>query len=185
MGAFIYSKYNLIEKEKAALEERNIFQIMINSLSEKRYKFEIRVPNDMYLRAQVLCDDIDQLCDSEKVFPQRDLVEHIFLDFLDEVRKNDSNVGAIYNRVTVRTQELPLVKDQPIIPTRSTTLVSTRIDKEDALRAEVLLEDLSYFFPKHELTVEKLIEIVYLDFLLEYMKGRRKNVIADILEYVS
>jgi hypothetical protein len=78
-----------------------------------------------------------------------------------------------------------MVNDQPLLASKSKTTVITKIGREDVLRAEELLQDLAYFVPKHELTVEKLIEIVYLDFLLEYTKGRRKNVIKEIMEFID
>jgi hypothetical protein len=181
-----YSQYNLIREELTSLEEQGFLDRFFMAISKrKRYKFDIKVPNELYHRAKILCDDIVQMRKEDKDYNQSELVEHIFLDFLDEVRRNDSNVGAIYTRINVRKQQLPFVNDKPIIPTKSSTGLEVKIDREDLLRAEVLLQDLSHFVPKHGLDVEKLIEIVYLDFLLEYSKGRRKNVIKEILEYID
>jgi hypothetical protein len=113
------------------------------------------------------------------------LAEHVFFDFLAEVRKNDSVVGSIYTRLNVRKQQLPLVNDQPLLPAKSKTTVIIKVHRDDVFRAEILLKDQANFVHKHELSVEKLIEIVYLDFLLEYSKGRRKNVIKEIQEYID
>ncbi|MFB3168488.1 hypothetical protein P5G62_015325 [Neobacillus sp. 179-C4.2 HS] len=181
-----YSRYNLINREILALEDRGIMNRFINFLlKDRRLVFKISVPNDLYQRAEVLCDDIFQKRSDDKEYKQSELVEHVFLDFIDEVRNNDSNVGSIYTRLNVRKQQLPMVNDNPLLPSKSNTTVITKIDRDDVLRAEVLLQDLSYFVPKHGMDVEQLIEIVYLDFLLEYTKGRRKNVIKDILEYLE
>ncbi|WP_078382324.1 hypothetical protein [Sutcliffiella halmapala] len=185
MPAVKYSKYDLLNKEYDLPEKRSVLLKIFNFLSGERYRFDIPVPNDMYVRADVLCDDIVHLSDHDIQFKQSDLIEHIYFDFLDEVRRNDSNVGSIYNRITVRKQELPFINNHPIVPVRSTTVVTVELDKEEALRAEVLLEDLSYFFPKHEWNVEKLIQVVYLDFLLEYVRGRRKNVLKEIVQYLN
>lgn len=181
-----YSQYGLINRSLLQLEETGFMNRIFNALiTDKRLTFKISIPNDLYLRADVLCDDVLQMRTVEKEYTQGELVQHIFLDFLDEVRRHDSNVGAIHTRLNVRLQQLPLVNDQPIIPSRSKTSIQTKIDRRDVLRAEVLLQDLSYFVPNHGLNVEKLIEIVYLDFLTEYQKGRRKNVIKEILEYID
>lgn len=186
MGEVKYSQYGVLNRSLMQLGETGIMNRFFNALiTDKRLTFKISVPNELYLRAEVLCDDVLQMREKEKVYTQGELVQHIFLDFLDEVRKHDSNVGAIHTRLNVRLQQLPMVNDQPIIPSKSKTTVIIKIDRRDVLRAEVLLQDLSYFAPNHELNVEKLIEIVYLDFLLEYTKGRRKNVIKEILEYID
>lgn len=186
MGAVKYSRYGLINQELMALDENSFFGRIIDFLiKDKRLTFTISVPNELYFRAEVLCDDVLQMREQEKEYTQGELVQHIFLDFLDEVRKHDSNVGAIHTRLNVRRQQLPMVNDQPLLPAKSHTSVQVRIDREDVLRAEVLLQDLSYFVPNHGFHVENLIEVVYLDFLLEYTKGRRKNVIKEILEYID
>jgi hypothetical protein len=186
MSEVKYSQYGLINRGLMQLNHGGLmnrfFKIII---TDKRLSFAISVPNELYFRAEVLCDDIFQLRESDKEYTQGELIQHLFLDFLDEVRKNDGNVGSIHTRLTVRQQELPMVNEQPLIPTRSKTTVLTKLDRSEVLRAEILLQDLDYFAPNHGLTVEKLIEIVYLDFLLEYTKGRRKNVIIEILEYID
>lgn len=181
-----YSRFDLINKELALLEgKRGVGRFLSFLLKEKRFKFNLIIPNDLYSRAEILCDDILQKRSEDKEFTQGELAEHLFLEFLDEVRNHDSNVGTIYTRLDVRKKQLPLVDDKPLIPVKSTTTIETKIEREDVLRAEWLLKDLSYFAPKHGLDVEQLIEIVYLDFLLEYSKGRRKNVIKEILDYVQ
>lgn len=185
LEAIKYSQYDLLGEEEELLEDRGFFLRLITSVRSNRLKFEVRVPNDLFIRAEVLCDDIIQLRESDKQYTQSELIEHLFTDFLEMVRKHDSNVGAIYNRLRVRKQELPTVKDNPLFPSKSFTTVTTKIHRDDVLRAEVLLKDLSYFEPRHKLDVEEVIEIVYLDFLLEYTKGRRKDVIKEILEYLD
>lgn len=181
-----YSQYGLLNNALRNLEEKGFMNRIFNYLIiDKRLTFEIAVPNELYLRAETLCDDILQLRGKDKEYTQGELVQHVFFDFLDEVRKNDSIVGSIYTRLNVRKQQLPLVNDQPLLPAKSKTTVFTKVYRDDVFRAEILLKDLTNFVPNHELTVEKLIEIVYLDFLLEYIKGRRKNVIKEILEYID
>jgi hypothetical protein len=181
-----YSRYNLINKELSSSNELGFIDRLLSYLTyERKYKFQVSVPNDLYFRAEILCDDILQKRIEDKEYTQGELAEHVFLDFIDEVRNHDSNVGAIYNKVNVRKQQLPLVNDNPLLPSKSTTTIDVKIYRDDLLRAEVLLRDLSHFVPKHGLDVEELIEIVYLDFLLEYEKGRRKNVIKEILEYLE
>lgn len=181
-----YSQYDLINKDLILLEETGLInRILSLLLKEKRLKFNLSIPNDLYSRAEILCDDIFQKRSEDHEYTQGELAEHIFLDFLDEVRNHDSNVGAIYTRLDVRKKQLPLVDDQPLLPFKSSTTLETKIDRVNVLRAEWLLKDLSYFVPKHGIDVEKLIEIVYLDFLLEYSKGRRKNVMKDILEFID
>lgn len=185
MSDIKYSQYGLINEELSELNERGIINRIFNFIvRERRLRFNIEVPNELYLRAEILCKDVVERSKKNNVYTQGELVEHVFLDFLDEVREADGNLRSIYNKLKVRIEELPMVNDHPLIPRKSKTSVFTSIDREDVLRAEVLLKDLSYF-SNHGLTVEKLIEIVYIDFLVEYQKDRRKNVMNEILEYID
>jgi hypothetical protein len=181
-----YSRYDLISKELSFLEEQGFISRFFSViLKEKKLRFKISVPNDLFSRAEILCDDIIQMRSEDKEYTQGELAEHVFLDFLDEVRNHDGNVGAIYMKLDVRKQQLPLINDSPLFSVKSKTSIEAKIDRCDVLRAEWLLKDLSYFTPKHGIDVEELIEIVYLDFLLEYSKGRRKNVLKDILDEIE
>jgi hypothetical protein len=186
MGEIKYSQYDLIKEELQALENRGFFNRFFHSiLKERRFKFTLSIPNDLYSRAGILCDDILQMRNENKEYTQGQLAEHIFLDFIEEVRNHDSIVGSIYTRLDVRKKQLPIVENAPLLPTKSKTTIITTIKRDDVLRAEWLLKDLSYFKPKHGMTVEFLIEFVYVDFLYEYTHGRRKNVINEILEYID
>lgn len=181
-----YSQYDLIKEELQTLENKGFFhRIFYSILKEKRYKFTLSVPNDLYSRAEILCDDILQMRNDDKVYTQGQLAEHVFLDFLEEVRIHDSNVGAIYTRLDVRKKQIPIIENAPLLHTKSNTTAIIAINREDVLRAEWLLKDLSHFRPNHGITVEHLIELVYIDFLFEYTHGRRKNVIKEILEYID
>ncbi|WP_217270015.1 hypothetical protein [Neobacillus endophyticus] len=184
MSTIKYSQYDLLSEELALLEEvKNPFRRALNSLFKpKTFLFHVSVPNDLYLRAETLCDDVTNLRDEDETYTQSELVNHTFCSFIDQVRKHDSNVGGIYNRLIVRKQEILVVNNTPLFPAKSKTTVSTKIHREDVYRSEVLLRDLAVFAPKHSLQVEHLIEIVYLDFLLEYQNGRRKNVIKEIVD---
>lgn len=183
MTAIKYSKYDLLLNESLNLEQENPFIRFLGTLLKQRsFSFNVLVPNDLYLRAEVLCDDITKLRMEDKTYNQDNLINHIFTNFIEQVRKHDSNVGSIYNRIILRNQQIPLVNNTPLFPAKSRTTVSTKIPRDNVYRAEVLLQDLSVFAPKHSLQVENLIEIVYLDFLLEYQNGRRSNVIKEILD---
>lgn len=186
MEAIQYSQYDLINQELELLGEKGFINRILTFLAkERRLKFEISIPNDLFARAETLCDDILQMRNEDRAYNQSELVEHVFLDFLDEVRNHDSNVGALYTKLNVRKQQLPLVDNKPLFPSKSSTTIQIRIDRDDTLRAEWLLKDLSYFAPNHKIDVEELLEIVYLDFLLEYSQGRRKDVIKEILEFID
>lgn len=177
-----YSQYNLLMEELEFLEEKNPFMRALHCLFKPKFlSFNIAVPNDLYLRAETLCDDVTTLREENKTYTQSRLIDHTFNDFIEQVRRHDSNVGSIYTRLILRNQQIPLVNGTPLFPAKSRTTIPTKIPRDNVYRAEVLLKDLSVFAPKHSFKVENLIEIVYLDFLLEYQNGRRSNVIKEIL----
>ncbi len=180
-----YSQYDLINKEIKELDEKGFANRFMNFiLTDRRLPFKLKVPNDLYQRAEVLCEDVEEMKDDTKSFTQAHLVVYIFREFLDEVRKNDGNLRPFQMKLNNRIKDLPMINGQPLLPQKSKTTLHTKIGRKEVLRAEVFLKDLS-FLSNHDLTVEKLIEIVYLDFLVEYQQGRRKKVLKEIVDAID
>lgn len=182
MSEIKYSQYDLINKEIKELNERGLANRFMNLiLTDRRLVFKVKVPNDLYYRAEILCEDVVQMSEKGKAFTQAQLVEYIFQDYLDEVRKKDGNLRSFQMKLNDRMKDLPMINGQPLLPQKSRTILHTKIGRREVRRAEVFLQDLA-FLSNHDLTVEKLIEIIYLDFLVEYQQGRRKNVLKEIIE---
>lgn len=185
MSEIKYSQYDLINKEIKELDEKGFANRFMNFiLTDRRLPFKLKVPNDLYQRAEVLCEDVEEMKDDTKPFTQAHLVVYIFREFLDEVRKNDGNLRPFQMKLNNRIKDLPMINGQPLLPQKSKTTLHTKIGRKEVLRAEVFLKDLS-FLSNHDLTVEKLIEIVYLDFLVEYQQGRRKKVLKEIVDAID
>ena len=185
-----YSSYDLLGYEKRSLEQKEepprFWTILGRDIfKQKMFTFEFLIPNDLYLRAEVLCEDVNRMAETKKELTQPILIEYIFSEFLYEVRKNVHNTNYLYSRIKKRQEQLPLEENNPIIPTKSKSKVASKIHREDVLRSEVFLRDIAEHDPNHKLTVEKLINIVYQDFIIEYKQGRRKDVFEELVDYME
>jgi hypothetical protein len=43
--------------------------------------------------------------------------------------------------------------------------------RKDVLRGEVMLSDIAQVFPNHHFTLERVLEILLIDFIVKYSKG--------------
>ncbi|KAA9015740.1 hypothetical protein [Niallia endozanthoxylica] len=185
MSEIKYSQYDLINKEIKELDEGGFANRFVNFiLTDRRLPFKVKVPNDLFQRAEILCEDVVEMKENNKAFTQAELIEYIFKEFLEEVRKNDGNLRSFQMKFNNRMKDLPMINGQPLLPQKRKTTLHTKIGRKEVRRAEVFLKDLS-FLSNHDLTVEKLLEMVYIDFLNEYQQGRRKKVLKEIIEAID
>ena len=144
----------------------------------------IQLPTQLIVRANVLCEDITIIGELEKKFHLSDLGSVLFSDFLNVVRKED-NFDALYKRLQVRNQnkvEIHQKEDTFYEESDDLTNVRIRLERRDALRGEVVLSDLANLYPTHTFQLESLLELILVDFLIEYQRGTTKNAVTNILD---
>lgn len=181
-----FSERNLIQKEMTS----NIFAKIFTS---SNIHLKLLIPNDVFFRAQVLCDDVEVMTESR--FRLNNLVEMLLIDFLDEVIKYQ-NIKAIYSLLIEYDQGTPNIRllhyqkrnveEVPLYPIRKKSddyeEYYCKIDRKLALRAEVMLHDIAQLYPQHPFTVERVLEVLLIDFIEKYRKGEAQTLINDFIK---
>lgn len=161
---------------------------------------ELNLPASLYFRAEILCEDIQDLSGIE--FTHRHLLNILFHDFLVYVQKNP-NPKELYHLLLQRNpvpapikpmklihdgQELLLDVPKKVIQSPTTSKMKTlryEVKRKLALRGEVVLADIAEIYPQHPFTLEKVLEILYIDFIDKFKKGEKKDAIVNILDYLE
>lgn len=177
-----YSQLDLIGEEFKKLQATGLEKLLY-LLPNKYVLVKIKVPQDLYFRAEILVDDISD--DAEIKFTQEDLVYLLYSDFLKVIKKS-SNVSDFYQRLTVRKFKKSKI-DEHLPEWTSPKLIEIPIflPRKEALRGEVFLADLEQFYPDHPFKLEDVLEILYTDFLIEFKRGAISNVVEKILSRIN
>lgn len=182
-----YSRLDLIQEELSKLENKSFLDRALHILlSSKHVYLTIQLPSHLVVRANVLCEDITIIGDLEKKFQLSDLGSVLFTDFLNVVRKEE-NFDSLYKRLQVRNQNKLEIHQKEVTyyeESEGLTDVRIRLERRDALRGEVVLSDLANLYPTHTFQLESLLELILVDFLIEYQKGTTKNTVKNILEKI-
>jgi hypothetical protein len=157
-------------------------------------ELRLMLPRDIYFRAQVLCEDVYEL--TEERFKLGHLVEMLWEDFIDYVRekqdiKNTYKLLLEYDQgtpnVRVKKYDDKNVDEVPLYPVRKKPIddeietVYCRMKRKDALRGEVMLSDIAQIFPQHPFTLERVLEILLIDFIVKYSKGESQEIVYKLL----
>jgi hypothetical protein len=186
-----YSQYNLIEEELFRLESekeaKSIFSKLSDLILSKLFEwceFNIKVPNYIYLRAKILCEDVELLSGYE--FRVHELIYLLYRMFLHKMIKQDDPFY-IYQVINVRSLDKPKVKRVGQFMdiedyNDKVKSVNVRIKRKYVLRGEVILRDLENIVPNHNLTIEKILETIFIDFIKEYQSGSFKNAMNVLIQ---
>ena len=193
-----YSSLDILNDELTNMPKKG------DLLGKLFYRFEkssskeltIRVPMSVYLRAQIFCEDIETLAESDKSFDQVDLIELLYNDFLKFAMRNP-NPKALYDMLL--TLERNSATELGIRRKKETSVFTViHAEKKEnieemkvifrrklILRGEILLSDLSGAFPDHGFTVENVLEYLYCDFINKFRRGDNAAAIKTILDMLD
>ncbi|WP_273848306.1 hypothetical protein [Halalkalibacter alkalisediminis] len=184
-----FSERNLIGQELKPSSFMTRIFIPMNT------ELRLMVPRDIYFRAQVLCEDVYEL--TENRFKLGNLVEMLWEDFLDYVRRKQ-DIKATYQLLLEYDQGTPNVRlkkydeknieEVPLYPVRKPSIDDevevfySKMKRKDALRGEVMLSDIAQLFPNHHFTLERVLEILLIDFIVKYSKGEAQKIVKEFLD---
>ncbi|MEK4951939.1 hypothetical protein NST12_16730 [Bacillus sp. FSL W8-1127] len=189
-----YSEADVLGEEFSLLPNTNKF------LGKLIYRFHrmsstflvIEVPLNIYLRAEIFCEDVRDLSETE--FGQQDLMNLLYHDFLRYAQKNpdpqyifqlltslDPSHG---NKIHLQKKPNSSTFQRTEKPIQQQTLYIT-LRKKYALRGEVLLADMEEIFPNHGFTLEKIFRLLYCDFIEKLKKGENNKSIENILKLLE
>ncbi|MBP3953631.1 hypothetical protein [Bacillus suaedae] len=184
-----FSERNLISQE---LSKSNLItRVFVPQNTELR----LMLPRDVYFRAMILCEDVREL--TEERFKLSDLINHLWSDFIGFVREKQDIRGTYkllleYDRGTpnVRIKKYSEItfEEIPLYPIRKTPVDDQtetyflKINRRLALRGEVLLADIEKIYPNHPFYLERVLEILLIDFIEKHSKGEAQEIVCGIIE---
>ncbi|WP_100373059.1 hypothetical protein [Bacillus sp. FJAT-45037] len=179
-----FSEANLIKKETD-----NQRSVLWRVFTPKTVSVKLLLKDELLFRAKSLCDDAaDQ---NEEPYKIDDLVQFLLEDIVDYVKRkqNIKHMHSLFLERDKSTHNVRLKHYQqsneevkPIYPMNREDVIDwseirVRIDRKDVLRLEVLLADMSKVYEDHHFTVERVLEILLIDFVSKYEVGEAKAII--------
>lgn len=179
-----FSEVNLIRRE---IENQRSLLWKLFAPQTVSVKFSLQ--DELLFRAKNLCEDVaDQ---TEEPFNVDDLVQFLLEDIVDYVKQkqNIKHMHSLFldrdkSTHNVRLKHYHDSRDEvtPLYPMNKEELIDwsevrVRIDRKDVLRLEVLLADMSKIYQYHHFTVERVLEILLIDFVSKYEVGEAKAII--------
>jgi hypothetical protein len=191
-----YSNAGLLTEEFAMIPFATDFigKLLYKMNKNSSILLNVDVPLNLYLRGEVFCEDISDL--SEFSFDQKDLLNLLYNDFLLFVKKNP-DPRALFRLLVSLDEEsgkdASLQKQQgasifKVVYTeknQKTQTFEVRMRKKLALRGEVLLADMDLAYPDHGYTLERILALLYCDFIDKYRKGDNVEAINKILSILE
>ncbi len=162
----------------------------IKLFTPSKVSLKLIMPHDVLFRARNLCDDVTVTTGDR--YKLDDLMQLLLDDIVDHVRRTQDVKGL--NRlfmskdkstINVRLRYYNNDDDEtvPLYPIKKPRkeddfeIVFMRLDRDDILRMEILFSDMAKVFPDHHFTVERILEILLIDFIEKYERGEAKNII--------
>jgi hypothetical protein len=185
-----YSRADLLKEELALIGSSDFLGRFLQKLNKtSSVLFTIEIPLNLFLRAEVFCEDIQDL--AEMPFVQNDLINLLYNDFLTYAKKNP-DPHALFRLLTSLDQQAG--KDARLEKQGGSVfklihkdvhqemkILQLRMRRKFALRGEVLLADMEEFQPGHGYTLERVFELLYIDFIDKFRKGDNSAAIKNIL----
>jgi hypothetical protein len=185
-----YSRADLLKEELALIGSSDFFGRFLQKVNKtSSVLFTIEIPLNLFLRAEVFCEDIQDL--AEMPFVQNDLINLLYNDFLTYAKKNP-DPHALFRLLTSLDQQAG--KDARLEKQGGSVfklihkdvhqemkILQLRMRRKFALRGEVLLADMEEFQPGHGYTLERVFELLYIDFIDKFRKGDNSAAIKNIL----
>lgn len=189
-----YSKANLLDDELSLIGSSDFFGKLLHKMNKSStVLLSIDVPLPLYLRAEVFCEDIQDL--SNMAFSQNDLMNLLYNDFLLFAKKNPNPLALFKLLTSTETQagkDVKLEKQGTTVfklvhkeKHQNMRTLNLRMRRKFALRGEVMLADMEEVEPNHGYTLEKVFELLYIDFIEKFRKGSHTDAIENILRLLD
>jgi hypothetical protein len=188
-----YSRADLLKDELSLIGAKDFLGLVFKQINKtSTVLLTIEVPKNLYFRAEILCDDIEEL--SGMAFIQNDLMNLLYNDFLIYAKKNP-DPRAIFNLLSSLE---PSGKDTQLLQQgenvykmvtqeskQEMIALHLRMRRKVALRGEVLLADMEEVQPQHGYTLERIFELLYIDFIDKFRKGNSADAINNIIKLLD
>ncbi|MGG3805405.1 hypothetical protein [Metabacillus fastidiosus] len=177
-----YSEVNVMQEylEKPPV---GVFAKLISSMSKKMpADLEIMLPKRLFLKGELITETISQ--EIEKSFCQSDLVDLLTKELLAYYSLN-TNPLKLYRTFKEISSSFMVTRHydegkENLVP------VTIRLSKKDIFKLEMLVADIEEVQGETDLTVERLLELQYLNFMIDLLQGNNEDAIQRIIRsYLS
>lgn len=186
----VYSKNNLLQKST------DMKTTWLNIVNLSSVILELNIPDATYFRMKVLCEDISEL--SGQIFNQQKMIDILWSQFIDQV-KRVPDFKTVHDMLIEREDKRMIVKDE-IVQKKNTFMffetshnvaaktnkkvMQYRMNRKQALRGEIMLADIAEIKPDHQLTLERVLEIIFCDFIEKYKQGESEQAVKQIIDII-
>lgn len=178
-----YSQWNVLQDElEGEASSRFLGKLWHKTKQSGSLLLDIYLPVSVYVRGKAFCEDIEEL--SEMVFTQASLLNLLYNDWL-LFAKRTNNLIALYNLLTSlesgeKGKKGAFYSEEGGTPRKR---LHVQIKRRHLLRGELLLSDLEGKVPKHGYTIERVFELLYINFMKKHKDGG--EVVQEILRLLE
>ena len=178
-----YSQWNVLKDELEGEASSGFLGKLLHRTKQSgSLLLDIYIPIPVYIRGRAFCEDISELSDTE--FTQASLINLLYHDWL-LFAKRTNNLITLYNLLTSLEPKEILKKSafytgEEEIPKKR---LHVQMKRRHLLRGELLLSDLEEKVPRHGYTIERIFELLYMNFMEKHKNG--DEVAGEILRLLE
>ncbi|MGG3800478.1 hypothetical protein [Metabacillus fastidiosus] len=150
-------------------------RIADNIIKNSREILTIEVPKRFYLKNELICETVHE--ETHKHFNQSDLANHLIKDALEEYSYSPSP-GKLHEQFR-QISSLSIV-DRYYSGKQELSDLEVYVKRKDILTLEMFLLDLEEI-KDHNLTVEKLIELKYIE-MCDQVLNNERDIVSEIID---
>lgn len=178
-----YSQWNVLQDEMNGEASAGFLgKLWHKSKQSGSLLLDIYLPVPVYVRGKAFCEDIEEL--SEMEFTQASLINLLYHDWL-LFAKRTNNLMALYH-LLVSLEPKESAKKSALYKAEGGTprkRLHVLVKRRQLLRGELLLSDLEGKVPKHGYTIERVFELLYINFMKKHEQGG--EVVQEILRLLE
>ncbi|WP_347552965.1 hypothetical protein ABFG93_22195 (plasmid) [Pseudalkalibacillus hwajinpoensis] len=180
----VHEEVSNLAYEGTSLRDRIVERLFKKIQSSEVLKYRFVVPASLYLRGELLCEDITELSDFQ--FTQADLLDLLLKDFLHNIRQSPDH-HAVFRELMARDKRPAVLRTytgQEVLLNQGVKRmkeITCPIKRRAGLRVEVFLADLSELYEDANYSVEDILQLLYCDFIESYRTGQIRNVVKSII----
>lgn len=172
----VYSEANVMQEYLD--RPVGILAKIFNSISKSLpVEVKIMLPYRLFLKGELITETISE--EIEKDFCQSDLVDLLTKELLNHYSLNNNSLK-LYRTFKEISSSFIVTRyysggKENLVP------VKIRLSKKELFRLEMLLADIEEIEGEIKLTVERLLELQYMNFMSDLLQGNNEDAIKKII----
>ncbi|MED4456198.1 hypothetical protein [Metabacillus fastidiosus] len=154
---------------------------LIWSMSKSaKVQLEITIPKRLFLKGELITETVRE--ETEKAFSYSDLVDLLVKELLSYYhhQTNPLKLYRVFQEISssfIITRYYNDSKDE-------LTKVKVALRKSDVFKLEMLLADIEEVEGEHDLTVERVLELHYVNYMFDLLQGNNDESVSRIIKEI-